>query len=105
MVNGDLESCETDLRNIRDQVQEAKDAVADVEEALAASKNDLDEKSSDINAFRKLEVSRRGMRQGADSQMDIKQKIEDNQRIQKDSKAKLTHWQARHKELKLIYVE
>ena len=57
VVNGDLEACENDLRVIRDQVQEAKDAVSDVEEALAASTKDLDEKSSDINAFRKLEVS------------------------------------------------
>lgn len=38
-------------------------------------------------------------------QMDIKQKIEDNQRIQKDSKAKLKHWREKHSELKLTYIE
>jgi structural maintenance of chromosome 4 len=37
--------------------------------------------------------------------MDIKQKIEDNTRLQKDSKNKLEHWQKRHDELELVYVE
>jgi structural maintenance of chromosome 4 len=37
--------------------------------------------------------------------MDIKQKIEDNQRIQKDSKDKLRHWTKRHDDLELAYIE
>lgn len=37
--------------------------------------------------------------------MDIKQKIEDNARIQKDSKDKLKHWRKRHDELRLEQVE
>ena len=37
--------------------------------------------------------------------MDMKQKIEDNGRIQKDSKDKLKHWRKRHDELELAYVE
>lgn len=57
VVQADLDACENDLQVIRDQVQEAKDSVTDSEEVLAASKKELDEKSSDINAFRKLEVS------------------------------------------------
>jgi structural maintenance of chromosome 4 len=38
-------------------------------------------------------------------QMDIKQKIEDNGRVQKDSRDKLKHWRKRHDELELSYVE
>ncbi len=45
------------------------------------------------------------MGDGADGQMDITQKIEDNARIQKDSKDKLRHWRKRHDELELAYVE
>ena len=37
--------------------------------------------------------------------MDIKQKIEDNGRIQKDSRDKFKHWNKRHEELELAYVE
>ena len=37
--------------------------------------------------------------------MDIKQKIEDNHRLQKDSKDKLKHWRKRHDELELTYIE
>jgi structural maintenance of chromosome 4 len=37
--------------------------------------------------------------------MDIKQKLEDNARIQKESKNKLKYWQARHDELELIQIE
>lgn len=37
--------------------------------------------------------------------MDIKQKLEDNTRIQKESKTKLKYWQARHDELELIQIE
>lgn len=37
--------------------------------------------------------------------MDIKQKMEDNGRIQKDSKDKHKHWRKRHEELELVYVE
>lgn len=39
------------------------------------------------------------------SQMDLKQKIEDNGRLQKDSRDKLKHWSKRHEELELVYVE
>ena len=42
---------------IKEKVQEAQDASADEHEALQASKAELDEKTTDINAFRKLEVS------------------------------------------------
>jgi structural maintenance of chromosome 4 len=38
-------------------------------------------------------------------QMDIKQKIEDNQKIQKDSRDKHRHWLKRHDELELQFVE
>ncbi len=37
--------------------------------------------------------------------MEIKQKIEDNGRIQNDSKDKFKHWSRRHEELELVYVE
>lgn len=37
--------------------------------------------------------------------MDIKQKIEDNGRVQKDSRDKLKHWKRRHEELQLTYIE
>lgn len=37
--------------------------------------------------------------------MDIKQKIEDNTRLQKDSRDKHKHWKKRHEELELVYVE
>lgn len=57
VVDGDLQACTADLSVIREKVQEAQDASTDVQEALQQSKADLDEASTDINAFRKLEVS------------------------------------------------
>ena len=57
VVSADLEASEGDLRMIKEKVQEAQDASADEHEALQASKAELDEKTTDINAFRKLEVS------------------------------------------------
>ncbi|GFZ50178.1 hypothetical protein JCM24511_07933 [Saitozyma sp. JCM 24511] len=92
VVQGDLSAVQGDLETIRSKVQEAKDASEEVQRDLAESKAELDEKMSDINAFRKLE-------------MDIKQKIEDNQRIQKDSKDKLRHWTKRHDDLELAYID
>ncbi|WWD20077.1 hypothetical protein CI109_104551 [Kwoniella shandongensis] len=92
VVEGDLQACSGDLAVIKEKVQEASDACDDVKEALEQSKQDLDEKMSGINAFRALE-------------MDIKQKIEDNGRIQKDSKDKYRHWRKRHEELELVYID
>ncbi|KAL1408278.1 Structural maintenance of chromosomes protein 4 [Vanrija albida] len=92
VVEGDLQACSADLAIIREKVQEAQDASIDVQEALAQSKADLDEASTEVNAFRKLE-------------MDIKQKIEDNGRVQKDSKDKYRHWSKRHEELELAYID
>ncbi|RSH93703.1 hypothetical protein EHS25_006350 [Saitozyma podzolica] len=92
VVQDDLSAVQGDLETIRSKVQEAKDASEEVQRDLAESKAELDEKMSDINAFRKLE-------------MDIKQKIEDNQRIQKDSKDKLRHWTKRHDDLELAYID
>lgn len=57
VVGADLEASERDLRVIKEKVQEAQDASADEHEALQASKVELDEKLTDIDAFRKLEVS------------------------------------------------
>ena len=56
-VDGDLAACSADLTVIKEKVQEVMDASTDVQEALAASKAELDEKSTDINAFRALEVN------------------------------------------------
>jgi structural maintenance of chromosome 4 len=56
VVGADLEASERDLRMIKEKVQEAQDASADEHEGLQASKAELDEKLTDINAFRKLEV-------------------------------------------------
>jgi structural maintenance of chromosome 4 len=55
-VQGDLSAVQGDLETIRSKIQEAKDASEEVKRDLAESKAELDEKSSDINAFRKLEV-------------------------------------------------
>lgn len=41
----------------------------------------------------------------ADGKMDFRQKIEDNGRLQKDSKDKMKHWRKRHEDLELVYVE
>lgn len=60
VVNGDLAACSADLAVIREKVQEVMDASTDVQEALAASKAELDEKSTDINASRALEVRHDG---------------------------------------------
>ncbi|ORX37975.1 RecF/RecN/SMC N terminal domain-domain-containing protein [Kockovaella imperatae] len=92
VVERDLQACTADLTVLREKVQEAQDASTDVQEDLAQSKTELDEKLADINAFRKLE-------------MDIKQKIEDSQRVQKDSSDKLKHWKKRHAELELAYID
>ncbi|WVQ96218.1 hypothetical protein IAU59_003322 [Kwoniella sp. CBS 9459] len=92
VVEGDLQACSADLATIKEKVQEAMDASEDVKEALGESKKELDEKMGGINAFRALE-------------MDIKQKIEDNGRIQKDSKDKYRHWKKRHEELELVYID
>jgi structural maintenance of chromosome 4 len=57
VVDADLQGCRGDLEIIKGKVQEALDASTDVRESLEESKKELDEKSSDINAFRALEVS------------------------------------------------
>ncbi|OCF77743.1 hypothetical protein I204_01743 [Kwoniella mangroviensis CBS 8886] len=92
VVENDLKECSNDLNVIKSKVQEAQDASEDGKEALGESKKELDEKMQGINAFRALE-------------MDIKQKIEDNARIQKDSKDKYKHWRKRHEELELVYID
>jgi structural maintenance of chromosome 4 len=56
VVMADLQASERDLSVIRENVQAAQDASADEHEALQASKVELDEKTKDITAFRKLEV-------------------------------------------------
>lgn len=56
VVEGDLKACSGDLGVIRERVQEAVDASTDVQEALSQSKAELDEKMTDINSFRALEV-------------------------------------------------
>lgn len=91
-VEADLQACSADLAVIQEKVQEAQEATTDVQEALAESKAALDEASVEVNAFRKLEV-------------DIKQKLEDNVRLQKDSKDKYRHWAKRHDELELAYID
>lgn len=91
-VEAGLQACTADLAVIQEKVQEAQDATTDVQEALAESKAALDEASVEVNAFRKLEV-------------DIKQKLEDNVRLQKDSKDKHRHWAKRHNELELAYID
>lgn len=58
VVQGDLSAVQGDLETIRSKVQEARDASEEVQRDLAESKAELDEKMSDINAFRKLEVGR-----------------------------------------------
>ncbi|WWC65608.1 uncharacterized protein I303_108228 [Kwoniella dejecticola CBS 10117] len=92
VVENDLAACRSDLEVIKEKVQEAQDASEDVKDGLKESKKDLDEKMQGINAFRALE-------------MDIKQKIEDNGRLQKDSKDKHKHWRKRHEELELVYID
>ncbi|WRT69435.1 uncharacterized protein IL334_006421 [Kwoniella shivajii] len=92
VVENDLMATSTDLGIIREKVQEAMDATEDTKDALQESKKELDDKMQGINAFRALE-------------MDIKQKIEDNARIQKDSKDKFKHWRKRHEELELVYID
>ena len=92
VVQGDLDAVTGDLATIRASVQEAIDATNDVQETLSESKKELDEKMGEVNRFRKLE-------------MDLKQKIDDNGKMQKDSRDKLKHWKKRHDELELAYVE
>lgn len=91
-VEGDLKAISDDLATLRQSVEEAQDTSVDVKEQLAESKAKLDEASTEINAFRKIE-------------MDLKQKIDDNARAQKDSKDKYKHWAKRHEELELAYIE
>lgn len=57
VVQGDLEACQADLQVIKGKVQEVLDASTDHQEGLAESKAELDEQSTEINAFRALEAS------------------------------------------------
>ncbi|ODN78385.1 hypothetical protein L202_04024 [Cryptococcus amylolentus CBS 6039] len=91
-VEADLASCTADLQTLRERVQEAVDSSEDVKEALEQSKQELDEKMQGINAFRALE-------------MELKQKIDDSTRSQKDSKDKYKHWLKRHETLELVYID
>ncbi|WVQ75201.1 hypothetical protein IAR50_004812 [Cryptococcus sp. DSM 104548] len=91
-VEADLASCTADLQTLRERVQEAVDSSEDVKEALEQSKQELDEKMQGINAFRALE-------------MELKQKIDDSMRSQKDSKDKYKHWLKRHETLELVYID
>lgn len=91
-VEDDLQALTNDLSTLRQSVEEAQDSSIDVKEQLAESKAKRDEKSSELNAFRKLK-------------MDLQQKIDDNVRAQKDSQDKYKHWAKRHEELELAYIE
>ncbi len=111
IADADLQSCTADLETIRAKVQEAQNGLEFVQDDLAEAKKELDGKTQNINAFRAMEViipsGTIGI-QRADPlmlQMDIKQKLEDNARIQKESKVKFKHWQNRHDELELVHVE
>jgi structural maintenance of chromosome 4 len=111
VADADLQSCTADLETIRAKVEEAQNGLCFVQEDLAEAKTELDEKTQNINAFRALEVSLAFVcwMQCAHChdglQMDIKQKLEDNSRIQKESKVKFKHWQNRHQELELAHIE
>ncbi|KLT44076.1 hypothetical protein CC85DRAFT_311309 [Cutaneotrichosporon oleaginosum] len=91
-VEDDLKAITDDLATLHQSVEAAQDSSVDVKEQLAESKAKLDEASTEINAFRKIE-------------MDLKQKIDDNMRAQKDSKDKYKHWHKRHEELELAYID
>lgn len=98
-VETELETVEAELKEamdilakVRASVEEAQDKGDQVKENLAESKAKLDEATAEINTFRK-------------QQMDLQQKIDDNARIQKDSKAKYQHWSKQHEELELAFVE
>lgn len=91
-VESDLATATSDMEEIRAKVEEAQETSSYVKDELAQAKAELDDASTEVNAFRKLE-------------MEIKQNIEDNTRVQKDSKDKLRHWEKRHNELELVFIE
>ncbi|WVN86971.1 uncharacterized protein L203_102146 [Cryptococcus depauperatus CBS 7841] len=92
IVEGDLKACSSDLEAIRGRLQETNDSNDDLREALMEKKTTLDEKLEGINAFRALE-------------MEIKQSIDDNARLQKENKAMLISYQKKHEALELVWVD
>lgn len=92
IVEEDLTGSTNGRQVIEDMLKGASDTMETVQDTLEEAKTELDEKTASINAFRALE-------------MDIKQKLEDNARIQKESKTKLKHWTSRHQELELIAID
>lgn len=91
-VEEDLKASTSDRQLIEENVKDAVDAMETVHDTLSEAKAEWEEASTSINAFRALE-------------MDIKQKLEDNTRVQKESKNKLKHWANRHQELELVHID
>jgi structural maintenance of chromosome 4 len=76
----------------RAKLEERQAAFEEKQEERDELKSSLDESSGLINAFRSLEV-------------EIKQKMEDNQRSLVDNEKKLKHWEEKHQGLELHQID
>lgn len=109
-----LNACLEDMRLVQAAVDEARFGLESLEEELAAVKEELDEKSGSLNVFKAREVRPKVLcvagpsfteTSPSFSQLDLKQKIDDNTKSLKDSRNRHSHWTDRHAELELQYVE
>ncbi|EPQ25894.1 uncharacterized protein PFL1_06567 [Pseudozyma flocculosa PF-1] len=78
--------------SVRAKVAEAQDVMETKQEERDDIKAQLDERSESVNAFRALE-------------MEIKQKLEDNERSLHDNEKRLKHWQDKHAQLTLHEID
>jgi structural maintenance of chromosome 4 len=91
-VESDLKACVADFQTIQSRVDEAKIGMESVQDVLGEAKKELEEKATSINSFRAFEV-------------EVNQKIEEQERLLRDHNAKLRHWEKRNQDLELVHVE
>ncbi|KAI3394840.1 hypothetical protein diail_2177 [Diaporthe ilicicola] len=92
---GDLESLEDEISNQGDKaedfkarVEEAQEGLAVKKQELAELKSELDEKTAELNATRASEI-------------EMKNKLEENQKVLAENQRKVRYWEDKHSKLVL----
>ncbi len=98
-LDGELEQLRADIAektqaadSVRAKVEEAQHLMDSKAEERDELKAQLDERSESANSFRALE-------------MEIKQKLEDNERYHVDAQKRLQHWQEKMSALELHHID
>lgn len=95
----DMEKLEQDIatqgettNSYKKRVDEAEEGLKRMKKELSALKTELDEKTAELNATRAVEI-------------EMRNKLEENQKIQTDNQRKLRHWEEKLNKLTLQSIE